>query len=176
MQGAELARALLSAIVAANGGPNRDANGGSRLPLLIKIAPDLGDAELEALLEVASACGLDGVVATNTTIARSGLRTDAARVEAIGAGGLSGEPLRARAVDVVRRVRARLGRRAVIIGVGGIARAEHALAMLRAGADLVQLYTGFIYEGPGAAHAIANGIVETLDRERLSSIRDLVAT
>ena len=169
MQGTELARALLSAIASANGAPG----GPRRVPLLVKIAPDLGDAELEALLEVVEGCGIDGVVATNTTVARRGLRADAAAIDAIGAGGLSGEPLRARSLEVVARVRARLGKKFAVVGVGGVSRAEHAAAMLRAGADLVQIYTGFVYEGPGAASAIARGLVETLDRERLASIRDL---
>ena len=94
MQGAVIARALFGAIANANGAQEAERR---RVPVLVKIAPDLSDAELEALLAVVDEAKLDGVVATNTTIARAGLRTDAARVEAVGAGGLSGPPLRARA-------------------------------------------------------------------------------
>ncbi len=141
IQGAALARALLGALEAENRG------GGTRKPLLVKVAPDLGDADLDALCAVVAEVGLDGVVATNTTIGRSGLQTPAARVEAIGAGGLSGAPLRARALEVVGRVRAALPK-ATVIGVGGVERGEHARALLDAGADLVQLYTGFVYRGP----------------------------
>ena len=151
IQGAELARALLGAIVTANARPGV----GKRVPLLVKIAPDLSDADLEALLAVVDEVKLDGVVATNTTIARSGLATDPGKVEAIGAGGLSGAPLRLRALEVVRRVRAHLGPDMTVIGVGGIETGAHALALMDAGADLVQLYTGFIYRGPWAAWAIA---------------------
>jgi dihydroorotate dehydrogenase len=163
MQAGEHARALLAALAARTEGK----------PLLVKIAPDLDDAGVEALLAVVNEVKLAGVVATNTTIARAGLATDAATVEAIGAGGLSGPPLRARALDVVRRVRARLGRDAVVVGVGGIERAEHALAYVRAGADLVQLYTGFIYEGPGVARRIARDLAELVTREGASRLHEL---
>jgi dihydroorotate dehydrogenase len=155
MQAREHARTLLSAL-AARGGP--DAR------LLVKIAPDLDDAQLEDVLSVVDEVHLTGVVATNTTTRRDGLRTDAARVEAIGAGGLSGPPLRARAVEVVRRVRDRLGPGVTVVGVGGVERAEHAAALMSAGADLVQMYTGFIYEGPGVAARIA--------RELAAMVRD----
>ncbi len=110
--------------------------------------------------------GLDGVVATNTTIARAGLATNAAEVEAIGAGGLSRPTAPAALhVDVVCRVRARLDRRVAVIGVGGIEEAEHALALVRAGADLVQMYTGFVYGGPLSAARIGRE-----PRSRSSSI------
>ena len=165
MQGAELARALLGALAEEN------AKG---LPLLVKIAPDLDDAELEALLGVVEACDLDGVVATNTTIRRDGLTTDAATVERIGAGGLSGAPLRLRSREMVRRVRARLGPTRTVIGVGGVATAEDAIAMMRAGADLVQLYTGFVYGGPGAVASIARGLAEAARREGARSVAEWV--
>jgi dihydroorotate dehydrogenase len=149
LQAREHARRLLGAL--------RARDPGTRL--LVKIAPDLDEAQIEDVLAVASDVGLEGVVATNTTIARDGLRTDAARVAAIGAGGLSGAPLRDRVVPIVRRVRARLGPRATVIGVGGIERADDARALLDAGATLVQLYTGFIYEGPGVAARIARSLL-----------------
>ncbi len=153
MQGADLARALLGAIVRENA--SEEARGGRRVPLLVKIAPDLTDPDLEALLAVVEEVKLDGVVATNTTLSRAGLATDPGTISAIGAGGLSGAPLRSRAVDVVRRVRARLGGSVAVIGVGGVACGEDARALMNAGADLVQLYTGFIYRGPWSAWAIA---------------------
>jgi dihydroorotate dehydrogenase len=165
MQAREHALTLLSAL-------RRRAASSERL--LVKIAPDLSDAQLEDVLSVVDEVGLDGVVATNTTIARAGLTTPAAAVEAIGAGGLSGPPLRQRAVDVVRRVRARLGRRVAVIGVGGIEEAEHALALVRAGADLVQMYTGFVYGGPLAAARIGRGLARLVEREGAASIADLV--
>ncbi len=149
LQGREHARALLSAL--------RERDRAARL--LVKIAPDLDDAQIEDVLAVVEEVGLNGVVATNTTIARRDLRTDAKRVEAIGAGGLSGAPLRGRVVPIVKRVRARLGAKVTVIGVGGVERAEHAQALLHAGADLVQMYTGFVYEGPGAPARIARGLL-----------------
>jgi len=163
MQAGEHARTLLSALAVAAGGK----------PLLVKIAPDLDDAGLEALLAVVADVKLTGVVATNTTLSRAGLATDAARVEAIGAGGLSGPPLRARALEVVKRVRARLGAHVVVVGVGGIERAEHAMALVKAGADLVQMYTGFIYEGPGVAGRIARELAAMATREGARTLREL---
>ncbi|MCC6556049.1 MAG: quinone-dependent dihydroorotate dehydrogenase [Polyangiaceae bacterium] len=167
MQGAALARALLSAIAAAN------AEGAPRRPLLVKVAPDLTDEELEELLAVALEVGLDGVVAANTTVRRDGLATSPAEVLAAGQGGLSGPPLRPRALAMVRRIRARLGPRAAVIGVGGVEAADHALDLVRAGADLVQLYTGFIYGGPGLPAAITRGLSERIAREGARSIAEL---
>jgi dihydroorotate dehydrogenase len=148
LQAAALARELLSALT-------RENESGRRVPLLVKVAPDLADPDLDALLGVAKELGLAGVVATNTTIGRAGLATDAPRVEAVGAGGLSGPPLRARALAVVRMARACLGPAATIVGVGGIETADDVLAFVRAGADLVQMYTGFVYGGPLVASRLA---------------------
>jgi dihydroorotate dehydrogenase len=175
MQAAPLARALLAALVKANDDLAL-GRAGPPVPLLLKIAPDLDDAAIEALLAVVEEVGLAGVVATNTTIARAGLATDAARVEAIGAGGLSGPPLRARALDVVKRVRARLGPAPAVVGVGGVENADHAMALVRAGADLVQMYTGFIYEGPGVAARIARDLAKLVEREGARTLRDLRGT
>ena len=166
LQGAELARELLSALVRENGS-------GRRVPLLVKVAPDLADAELEALLDVAKELGLAGVVATNTTVARAGLVTEASRVRAVGAGGLSGPPLRARALEVVRIARARLGKHATVIGVGGIETADDVLAFVRAGADLVQLYTGFVYGGPLVAHRLAHELDAGLAGMGVGRLADL---
>ena len=128
-------------------------------PILLKIAPDLTDSQLDDVCAVVQESGISGVIATNTTISRADLRTSSAEVEAMGAGGVSGAPVRARSTDVVRYLRDRLPRPLVIIGVGGIDSAEAAIEKLEAGADLVQVYTGLIYEGPAlvsrinAAHA-----------------------
>jgi dihydroorotate dehydrogenase len=142
--------------------------------ILVKIAPDLSDADLDELLAVVEETRASGVVATNTTVSREGLETEGRRVHAIGAGGLSGPPLRARAVQVVERARARLGRQAVIIGVGGIERAEHVVALMRAGAKLFQMYTGFIYEGPGAPARIARELVQMIESAGARDLAELV--
>ena len=119
-----------------------------RVPLLVKIAPDLADDDVLAVADLAVAVGLDGIIATNTTISRAGLRSDPDEVAAIGAGGLSGRPLTARADDVMRLLRGRVGDDLTLIGVGGITTPDDARARLEAGATLLQGYTAFIYEGP----------------------------
>ena len=164
LQGSEHARALLARLASRTDGR----------PLLVKIAPDMGDAELEALLAVVEELALAGVVATNTTLERSGLATSADRICAVGAGGLSGPPLRERALQVVRRVRARLGGATTIVGVGGIEGPEDAIAFVQAGANLLQMYTGFIYGGPQEPRRIAQGLAEWVTRERAQTIGQLV--
>jgi len=118
-------------------------------PLLLKIAPDLTQQQLDDIVEVARATGLSGLIATNTTIARDGLRTPASEIQAIGPGGLSGQPLKARALEVIRYLHQQSQGEIPIIGVGGIMSAQDARERLQAGAALVQVYTGFVYEGPG---------------------------
>lgn len=117
-------------------------------PILLKIAPDLTDEQLDDIVAVVKESGIEGVVATNTTISRNDLITPKADVEAMGAGGVSGSPVRTRSTEVVRYLRVRLPRPVVIIGVGGIDNAEAAMEKFEAGADLVQVYTGLVYEGP----------------------------
>lgn len=117
-------------------------------PILLKIAPDLTNEQLDDIVSVVKESRIAGVIATNTTISREGLKTPKSAVEAIGAGGVSGAPLKQRSSHVVRYLRQRLPRPIVIIGVGGIDSAKAALEKLEAGADLVQLYTGLVYEGP----------------------------
>jgi dihydroorotate dehydrogenase len=128
-------------------------------PLLLKIAPDLTDTQLDDILLIARETQLSGLVATNTTISREGLTTEAERVTALGAGGLSGRPLRQRATDVIRYLHQHSGGALPIIGVGGIHSAKDAQEKLAAGASLVQLYSGFIYEGPGLIKRINQGLV-----------------
>ena len=130
----------------------------TRVPLLVKIAPDLGDEDVLAVADLARELGLDGIIATNTTISRAGLRSDAEDVAAIGAGGLSGAPLRQRATDVVRLLRERVGPDLTLIGVGGITTAADAAERIAAGATLVQAYTAFIYEGPLWPRSVVSGI------------------
>ena len=129
-----------------------------RVPLVVKIAPDLSDDDVLAVADLATGIGLDGVIATNTTIRRDGLRTPAAEVEAVGAGGLSGAPVRERAEEVVRLLRARVGTDLTLIGVGGISSAEDARRRLAAGADLVQAYSGFVYGGAAWPRAVVRGL------------------
>jgi dihydroorotate dehydrogenase len=129
-----------------------------RVPLLVKIAPDLADEDVLAVADLALEIGLDGVIATNTTVSREGLRSHPREIEEIGAGGLSGRPLRRRALEVLRELRGRVGDRMTLIGVGGITTPHDALERVAAGADLVQGYTAFIYEGPLWPRRIANGL------------------
>lgn len=121
---------------------------GKRVPLLVKIAPDLSDDDVLAVADLAVALGLDGIVATNTTISRSDLVSTAEEIDRAGPGGLSGEPLRRRALEVIRLLRGRVGDDLTLVGVGGIAGVEDAMERLTAGADLLQAYTAFVYEGP----------------------------
>ncbi|MBX0292859.1 quinone-dependent dihydroorotate dehydrogenase [Hymenobacter sp. HSC-4F20] len=127
-------------------------------PLLLKIAPDLTDSQLDDILLIARETELSGLVATNTTISRADLTTPAAAVEALGAGGLSGRPLRRRATEVIRYLSQRSRGQLPIIGVGGIHSARDAQEKLAAGAALVQLYSGFIYEGPGLVRQINHSL------------------
>jgi dihydroorotate dehydrogenase len=117
-------------------------------PVLLKIAPDLTDSQLDDIIDIVQSTKIDGVVATNTTISRAGLHTPQERLNEIGMGGLSGKPLTKRATEVIRYLHTKSGGSFPVIGVGGIHSAEDALEKLDAGATLVQLYTGFIYEGP----------------------------
>ena len=142
---------ILTRLHALNG---QRAGSGPRKPILLKIAPDLTDAQLDDVVAVVKESGIAGVIATNTTISREGLRTPKGEVEAMGAGGVSGAPVRQRSTEVVRYLRDRLPRPIVIIGVGGIDSAEAAMEKLKAGADLVQVYTGLIYEGPALVKRI----------------------
>ena len=129
-----------------------------RVPLLVKIAPDLGDDDVAAVADLALASGLDGIIATNTTISRDGLATPAPSVEGIGAGGLSGRPLTRRSEDVVRMLRQRVGPDLTLVGVGGITTVDDARRRLAAGADLLQGYTAFVYEGPLWPRRIVRGL------------------
>jgi len=128
-------------------------------PVLLKIAPDLTEEQLDDVVEILRSTGTDGVIATNTTISREGLETPPPHLLALGTGGLSGRPLRKSSTEVIRYLRGKLGTGYPIIGVGGIMSAADALEKLEAGADLVQVYTGFVYEGPGFVRQICEAIL-----------------
>jgi dihydroorotate dehydrogenase len=128
-------------------------------PILLKIAPDLEASQLDDIIQILKSTRIDGVIATNTTLSRDNLRTADVELARIGAGGLSGQPLARRSTEVIRYLRAGLGPDFPIIGVGGIMSADDALGKLAAGADLLQVYTGFIYEGPAFVKQLAKAIV-----------------
>lgn len=128
-------------------------------PILLKIAPDLTDSQLDDIVDIVRETGIDGVIATNTTISRSGLQTPAPEVEAMGNGGLSGAPVRSRSTEVIRYLHQKSGGAFPIIGVGGIHSAEDALEKIEAGASLVQLYTGYVYQGPGLVREINKKLI-----------------
>ncbi len=134
------------------------------VPLLVKIAPDLADEDVDAIADLAVSLGLDGIIATNTTVSRDGLMSPSAEVAAAGAGGLSGPPLRERSLAVLRRLRERAGDRLVLIAAGGIETADDAWERLTAGATLVQAYTGFVYGGPLWPRRINAGLAARLRR------------
>lgn len=129
---------------------------GRCIPILVKVAPDLSDAELDDVLEVVQNQGMEGVIATNTTIQREGLKPDVLKLSPLAAesGGLSGLPLFWLSLSMVKKIRQRWGEDLTVIGVGGIMGAAQAQAMLEAGADLLQVYTGLVYRGPGLVKEI----------------------
>ena len=131
-----------------------------RKPILLKIAPDLTNEQLDDIITIVADTKIDGVIATNTTIDRSGLKTDKNKVDAIGNGGLSGKPVGLRSTEVIKYLADKSNRAFPIIGVGGIHNAEDALEKLDAGATLLQVYTGFIYEGPSLVKRINKAILK----------------
>ncbi len=143
----------------------KELNAQKRIPksILLKIAPDLTNEQLDDIVGIVKDTKIDGVIATNTTIDRSNLKTDRSKVEACGAGGLSGKPLTRRSAEVVKYLSDKSNKAFPIIGVGGIHTGKDAIEMLNAGASLVQVYTGFIYEGPG--------IVKKINKELLNSLK-----
>lgn len=176
LQKAELLQDLLEALQSSNralAGRNRRSQ---LLPLLVKLAPDLEQSELELIVDVAKRCGIAGLIATNTTVSRDGLKTATVEVEACGNGGLSGAPLRKLSTQIIANLYRQCSGSMKIIGVGGIFSAEDAWEKICAGASLVQIYTGFIYHGPRIARDINRGLLEIMEREGLSSINDAVGS
>ena len=137
----------------------KDAAGDT--PLLVKIAPDMDDEQLQGIVELALRLGLDGIIATNTTVSREGLSISADAVETIGAGGLSGAPLRERSLEVLQQIRAVAPADWCVISVGGVTSAADVRERLDAGATLVQGYTAFVYEGPLWARAVNAGLLRS---------------
>jgi dihydroorotate dehydrogenase len=140
-------------------------------PLLVKLAPDLEDPAIDQAVDVAVAAGAAGIIATNTTVSRAGL---VGHPRAAETGGLSGAPLERRATEVVRRCHARAGGKLVIVGCGGVLSAEDAYAKIRAGASLVQVYTGLIYQGPGFVRRLHAGLARLLARDGFRSVAEAV--
>jgi dihydroorotate dehydrogenase len=151
-------------------------DGRGRLPLLLKLSPDLDDEALENVVTVARKNNVAGLIATNTTISREPLKTAAANVAACGEGGLSGAPLRRRAAQVVARLYMMTDGSLPLIGVGGIFTAEDAWEMISAGAGLLQIYTGFIYEGPGIAAKINDGLRRIISSKGFVSLDEAVGS
>jgi dihydroorotate dehydrogenase len=144
------------------------------VPVLVKISPDMAPADLLESVSAAVEGGVAGVIATNTTVARAGLRSGEALASE--AGGLSGGPLREPANSACKLLFRHFGSRVPIVGVGGMFNADHVYERIRSGATLVQLYTALIYEGPGAISGIVRGLAERLDRDRISNVREAVGT
>ncbi|PWI42110.1 quinone-dependent dihydroorotate dehydrogenase [Streptomyces sp. ICBB 8177] len=145
-----------------------------RVPLLVKIAPDLADEDVDAVADLAVELGLDGIIATNTTIAREGLGLTSDPALVAQAGGLSGAPLKARSLDVLRRLYARVGDRVTLVGVGGVTTADDAWERILAGATLVQGYSAFVYEGPFWCRAVHRGLAERLAASPYATLADAV--
>ena len=166
--------ALLEAVMAER------AAAGLRMPVLVKLSPPaLADVDLglvDELVAISRAHEVEGFIATNTAPDRDGLTTPAATLDAVGRGGLSGAPLAARSERLVRHLYRHTAGALPIVGVGGIDSAEAAYRRIRAGASLVQVYTGLVYEGPGLARRINRGLVRLLDQDRLGSISEAVGT
>jgi dihydroorotate dehydrogenase len=150
------------------------SNGVERKPLLVKIAPDLSEDDLQSIIDVAMSVNVAGIIATNTTIRRDGLATPSEKLKACGEGGLSGAPLRTRANEIISLIYRASKGKLPIIGVGGVSKASEAWDKITSGASLVQLYTGFIYEGPRVAKTINEGLYEILKREGFARLDDAI--
>jgi dihydroorotate dehydrogenase len=152
-----------------------DLNKDPALPLLLKIAPDLEEGQLEDIIDVVRETGVNGVIATNTTIGREGLRTPYDRVRKIGAGGLSGRPLTARATEIIRFLRKHLPENIDIVGVGGIHTGDDAYDKLKAGAKALQIYTSLVYRGPHTVVKILAELKKRMADEGVASIKELTS-
>jgi dihydroorotate dehydrogenase len=168
LQQSEQLSALLSALQAR--GRELQQQYQKRVPLLVKLSPDLARGELEMIVDVIEQLRIDGIIATNTTVNRDGLRTDSTRVASLGEGGLSGKPLAKRSTQMVAQLYELTGGRIPIIGVGGIFNADDAWEKISAGASLLQLYTGFIYQGPTIAQQINEGLSRIIAREGFATL------
>lgn len=169
LQDRESLDALLGAVLATRD-EEADRAGVAKVPVFLKIAPDMSEGGLDDIAEVSLKRGLDGLIVSNTTVSRAGL---ADVRQASETGGLSGRPLFDLSTTVLAKMRKRVGPDVPIIGAGGVESAETAAEKIRAGADLVQLYSCMVYEGPGLAGRIVTGLAALCDREGLASIRDI---
>jgi dihydroorotate dehydrogenase len=149
------------------------SSAGAKIPLLLKISPDVDGGQLDELADLALELSLDGIIAVNTTLDRSGVE-GCAEIVGVHGGGVSGAPLQQRALEVLRRLHARTGNRLVLISVGGIQTAHDAWERIQAGATLLQGYTGFVYEGPCWARRINRGLARRVREEGGASIEDLM--
>jgi dihydroorotate dehydrogenase len=170
LQQAEQLSSLLKALQVRNQELQQAHHRAQPMPLLVKLSPDLSREQLETVVDVIVGLQVDGIIATNTTIGRDQLVTERAQVNALGEGGLSGAPLRAKSTEIVAQLYRLTTGKVPIVGVGGIFTAEDAWEKITAGASLVQLYTGFIYRGPGIAREINQGLEHILKREGFSNL------
>ncbi|MGV1790427.1 quinone-dependent dihydroorotate dehydrogenase [Rhizobium sp. A37_96] len=168
LQARESLSALLSAVLAAR--DEEAAKAGKRIPVFLKIAPDLTEEGMDDIAAETLSHALDGLIVSNTTLSRDGLKDQRQAREA---GGLSGKPVFEKSTVVLAKMRRRVGAALPIIGVGGVSSAETALEKIKAGADLVQLYSCMVYEGPGLPGRIVADLSKLVDRARVASIRDL---
>lgn len=168
LQQSEQLTSLLSALQTR--GRELQQRHGKYVPLLVKLSPDLEVPQLEMIVDVLQRLNIDGIIATNTTVSRNHLRTEAKRVAACGEGGLSGRPLKTISTKMIGQLYALTGGRIPLVGVGGIFTAEDAWEKISAGASLVQLYTGFIYQGPNIAQQINEGLSLILAREGFANL------
>ena len=144
------------------------------MPLLVKLSPDLDQAELEVIVDVITGLEIDGIIATNTTTHREHLSVEKSIINNIGEGGLSGAPLRQRSTQMIASLYQLTGGKIPLIGVGGIFTTADAWEKIAAGASLVQLYTGFIYQGPGIAKEISEGLASLVSHSGFKNIDEAV--
>jgi len=130
-------------------------------PILLKIAPDLNPTQLDEIIELVAVTKLDGVIASNTSISRDHLKTNTTTLEAIGNGGVSGQPIKEKSTQVIKYLAEKSNKAFPIIGVGGVHSGQDALDKIVAGADLIQIYTGFIYEGPALIKRINKALLKS---------------
>jgi dihydroorotate dehydrogenase len=176
LQGAAMLSELLGELQNRNRKLADEYSLSSQKPLLLKIAPDLTDADVESIVEVAQRAGIAGIIATNTTVARNELRSSRQKIEACGEGGLSGAPLREASNHIIREIFRLTKGTMPIVGVGGVFTAEDAWEKICAGVSLIQLYTGFIYEGPSIARRINEGLRRILSNEGFVSLDEAVGS
>ncbi len=172
LQAVEALRPILTAVRSALD----QAAPGRRVPLLVKIAPDLSNDDVATVARLALEVGLDGIICTNTTIARDGLTTPPEQILRVGSGGLSGAPLKERAVEVLQILRGIVGSRIALVSVGGIETVEDAWQRIVSGASLIQIYSALVYEGPGLPSRLARGLALKLKQNGFSSLQEAVGS